>query len=200
MEVICRVLCADGVEQILCGVISGTKSLLVGCMYRPPKRCGSGLWRFQFPEISWTWDDENASGENEMRFLEGLDESFMIQCVDFPIFMYGKNGDSSLLDLLLTSEPERVLKVNALPPLGEAVKAHVFLEWKYAMKDLSTRFSKKKRKNVRKVDFDQINTGMGSVDWKKEFVGRNVNECHASFLNEYLRIYEKHVPEKRENL
>ncbi|RNA30569.1 hypothetical protein BpHYR1_054279 [Brachionus plicatilis] len=51
------------------------------------------------------------------------------------------------------------------------------------MKDLSTRFSKKKRKNVRKADFDQINTGIGSVDWKKEFVGRN-----------------KHVPEKRENL
>ncbi|RNA01234.1 endonuclease-reverse transcriptase -like protein [Brachionus plicatilis] len=80
---------------------------------------------FNFLEISWTCDGGNASGENEMRFLEGLDESFMIQCVDFPTFIYGKNGDSSLLDLLLTSEPERVLEVNALPPLGEADKAHI---------------------------------------------------------------------------
>ncbi|RNA30571.1 RNA-directed DNA polymerase from mobile element jockey-like [Brachionus plicatilis] len=137
MEVTCRVLCADDVEQIWCGVRSGAESLLVGCMYRPPRSngfvtecvndslkearkmienkiydavvvCGDS----NFPEISWTCDGGIASGEKEMRFLEGLDESFIIQCVDFPTFIYGKNGDSSLLDLLFTSEPERVLEVN----------------------------------------------------------------------------------------
>ncbi|RNA29646.1 RNA-directed DNA polymerase from mobile element jockey-like [Brachionus plicatilis] len=55
-------------------------------------------------------------------------------------------------------------------------------------------------KKEKKPYFDQINTGLGSVDWKKEFVGRNLNECYASFLNECLRLYEKHVLEKREIL
>lgn len=86
MEVKCSVLCADGVEQIWCGVRSGGESLLVGCMYRPPKSngfvtvcvndslkearkmiedkiydavvvCGD----FNFPEINWTCDGGNAS-------------------------------------------------------------------------------------------------------------------------------------------
>ena len=77
---------------------------------------------FNFPEIVWTDAGGISNGENEERFIEGLEEAFLTQCVDFPTFLHGGNNGSSLLDLVLTCDSERVLEVSQLPPLSISKK------------------------------------------------------------------------------
>ena len=59
----------------------------------------------------------NKGGQEEEDFLNGCDDFFMTQVISRSIF--GPNGmGGNILDLVLNSDPERILEVDYGPPLG----------------------------------------------------------------------------------
>ena len=132
-----------GVEQFWCGISKADEKVIVGCMYRSPdsdpkvlrellksiqrakKNVDSGdiksliacgdfnLHSVYLPE---TGCRVNQGGQEEAYFLNGCDDCFMTQLISRSTF--GLNGmGEKILNLVLTSDSERILEVDYGPPL-----------------------------------------------------------------------------------
>lgn len=119
---------------------------------------------FNFPDIVWTHDDGFTSGKIESSFIENLEEQYFTQCFDFLTFFYGNNDKYIILDLLITSDPERVLVVRQLPPIGDSNKAHAVLEWNFAVKNDCIE-NKTRKRLFRKANFDGITMRLRHKEW-----------------------------------
>ena len=133
--------------------MAGGEKILVGCVYRPSGHIVSSAVEF-FTSLKWVrekveskvfdsvliFGDFNYSGINwkeyvgtrvnlkEADFIEKLEDSFMTQVIDFGTFSSG-----NVLDLLLVSEPERILEIFKRPPLEDITNAHIVLEFNFAI-------------------------------------------------------------------
>ena len=227
-------LTGEGVsEQVWCGVRVCGDSVLVGCIYRPPgsgkevtgeiirvllrarARVERGEYRsmvvfgdFNFPGVTWSSGSGSGANQDEAYFLQGIEESFLAQCVDFPTYkrvcMKEDSGEKtvrvkeSLLDLILTSEQERMLEISRAPPLGDSESGHYVLNWKFAISESKDSINQRRSKMVyRRADFGKISHEFDNIDWEMALSGLGVEACYVKFLEIFNEACSKYVPKSR---
>ena len=143
-EILDSDLCNIEVQQIWCGINLKSEVILTGCLYRPPGNnisddkiidairmsnklleyskysgiilCGD----FNCPKINWN----ERSGATplgvdsfEYRLVECLDDCYFFQNVLEPTFITSNNR-KSLLDLIITENPDRIYNITHGPLKG----------------------------------------------------------------------------------
>ena len=104
---------------------------------------------FNLPKVCWpeTGCWVNYGGQEEESFLNGCDDCFVTQVIDRSKFDANGMG-GNVVDLILTSDPERVLDIEYCPPS-------------------SVRLGHASNKNdVSKANFKVISEEMSKVDWE----------------------------------
>lgn len=82
---------------------------------------------FNFPGIDWS-EYGGCAIENDteaLKFIDGIEYSFLTQFVYFSTFETKSGEGKNVLDLLFTSEPERIIEVQASAPIGISERAHI---------------------------------------------------------------------------
>ena len=152
------------IKDAWCRLEVRNESYLAGCIYRPPqsekaldervtetltwtKKClEKGQYNrllicgdFNYPGIKWY---EGLGGiesnEEDLRFLHCLDDLYLHQNLSCPIFHKVAQGFENLLDLIITSECNRIYELETKPILGNVIQGHSVLEFKFAVKRLET--------------------------------------------------------------
>ena len=184
----CKVLNEVGFENSLWYLISLTLTdkLLVGVVYRSPSSPDGNnqklltiiselhesvnfshlliMGDFNLPSINWV-EYVCYSGENSLTysFLDATQASYLVQHVT-NCTRHRQGQQSSLLDLVFTTEPNAIEEVTHLSPLGSS--DHDCLLWYFKCYDhvLSTGQSVPKY-NYRKGDYVSMNDYFCGINW-----------------------------------
>jgi len=127
---------------------------------------------FNYGHIDWSIGTcESGAMEECTLFLECLQEGFVTQHVT------SRTTERSLLDLVLTNEPELI---NEVENLGKfATSDHSLLFWKVNV-DREETSTKVVRFDYNKMDLNGIREELRSCNWDEKVKG-NVNESWALF-------------------
>ena len=156
------------------------KTRLYGCVYRSPNSPASNnvnllnnlTWaRENYDELLITgdfnlptiiWDTDEATGLFPREFLTTTSEMNLEQMVtQFTRFRHGQNP--SLLDLILTDQPEMIQDVNYLSPLGKS--DHIVIN--FSVKNAYQKRPKKRRLNHRKIREEEFRSELRTHDWRQ---------------------------------
>ena len=188
------------------------KERLYGCVYRSPnspKANDSNLienlkWActrykevvvtgdFNLPGIDWC--HEEASRPFEREFLTLIQELNLEQLVtEETRFRHGQNA--SLLDLILTSNPDFVQNIEYLPPLGKS--DHVVV--KFSVANGYVRTKRAQRTQYRRINEEAFNTILDAQNWNEMFNHRHeIGEAFEQFRNVIVNGIEENSPKIRE--
>ena len=149
-EIANDILNSTDLEQIWCKLIIGSKSIILGCIYRPPhapvenirlinksiteaKRlvcCGFVdsillMGDFNFPGLEWDEFGQCMSYNDDIctnEFIDTINDCFLVQLVSKPTFQMDRLSKVNILDLLLTDSYERIDKIKHHATLGDMVR------------------------------------------------------------------------------
>lgn len=139
---------------------------------------------FNYPDIDWLNLCSHSSASNEFMQLT-LDFSF-VQLVNAP------TRDANILDLILSSAPERVSDIS----YNDGFSDHQLLQLSINAPYYSRRTQPKQILNYRKADFDAINRCLEhfSEILVRDFSSRSVNENWTLFKEKIAKLVRKHIP------
>ena len=123
-------------------------------------------------------------------FLNGCDDCFMTQVISRSTFgPCGMGGNT--LDLVLTSDPERILEVDYGPPLGSVRIGHALISITFGLivEDESNRNIY--RRNLSKTNFKGISDEIKKVDWDSTLNGLEIEEACTRFLSVYQKLWKE---------
>ena len=116
----------------------------------------------------------------------------------FEINSFGVNGmGGNTLNLILTSDPERILENNYFPPLKIIKVGHAVISITLGLLLENESELNPNKRDVLKANFKSISEEMGKVDWENNLNGLEVNEAYSRFLSVYEKIWNEYVPLKR---
>ena len=162
------------------------KSRIYGCIYRSPNSpiINNELvirnleWAtakydevvitgdFNLPSIAW--EDDHATGTYPNQFLQTTSDLDLDQMVtEHTRFRHGQNP--SLLDLILTNQPDIMENVEYLAPIGKS--DHVSIKFK--IKNAFSRKQKPARLRYRKIRSDDFRSILGKQIWDDIFSTQN---------------------------
>ena len=122
-----------------------------------------------------------------------MEELQIKNMVDFPTFLNTNGHKENTLDLILTSNPERLLELKSLPPLGNLCRAHVVLDLNFAVANFDG-----KKFNRENLSYPLANPAcFKSIS--KEFQNLNFDECYESFVDIYENVCKKYIRKRRNN-
>jgi len=143
---------------------------------------------FNYGHIDWSMGAcESGATEECTLFLECLQEGFITQHVT------NRTTERSLLDVVLTNEPEMI---NEVENLGKfATSDHSLLFWKINVgkEEDSTKVT---RFDYNKMDLNGIMEELRRCNCDVEMKG-NINESWALFKGRFLDLQQKYVPKAR---
>ena len=90
-------------------------------------------------------------------------------------------------ELILTSNPERILETNYFPPLGSIKVGHAVIGITLGMFLENENELKPNKRDVLKANFKGNCEEMSKVDWEKNLNELEVNEAY----NHFVSVYEK---------
>ena len=145
---------------------------------------------FNLPSIAWSAVDES-------RYATPLDLSFYdVFCtlgLHQWVFESTFIDSGNVLDLVFTSESDRLGELMILPPLPRCHHSPVvfeyFLESEIAPSSCNTCYYL-----WFKADYDLISDSLNDIDWISEFTDRTVNECFQIFVSIIWSLVEEFVP------
>ena len=144
------------------------------------------------------WENMIALSSNEddfsHRFLDCIHDLNLTQHVHENTRQRG-NDDPSCLDIILTSDPNYVLNLEQLAPLGKS--DHSFIKFETPFKPPAE--ATKIKVCYEKGDYKAINDHMSSIDWETELGchPENVNKQWDIFKSHYRKVEEKFIPRKK---
>ena len=153
---------------------------------------------FSYPGINWREYVGTSVDLNELNFIEKLEDSFITQVIDFGTFSSG-----NVLDLVLISEPERILEILKRPPLGDIMTAQIVLEFNFAigfnkkvenkdkMKDLSFNTVSDNTYELMAAPFEE-------TDWNSVLGDLGCEDLYIKFLEVYHKTCSGFIKPKRE--
>ena len=169
-------------DNIWCSLKTGNESLLVGLVYRAPssspennskindsirkasRKSGKSLLilgDFNFPQIDW--ERRTSAGTEPTRFLDTVDECYLIQHVNFDT-REGGNDESSLLDLVITKDYD-VERLTKIAPLG--LSDHSCIMFDYILREARCDIAEQDPKpDFFKGDYNSIRSELSSIQWK----------------------------------
>ncbi|KAM9590815.1 uncharacterized protein ACIBXB_005869 [Morphnus guianensis] len=186
---------------------AGTGDIIVGVCYRPPNqedRADEALYRqigaasrsqalglmgnFNHPDICWR--DNTAGHKQSRRFLECVDDNFLLQVIEEPT----RRG--ARLDLVLTNKEGLVGNVKLKGSLG--CSDHEMVEFKN-LRAARRAHSKLTTLDFRRADFGLFRDLLGRVPWDTALEGRGVQASWLIFKDHLLQAQERCIPTKRKS-
>ena len=181
--------------------LSSTEVLLVGVVYRAPSSSNINnqkllsiigrlyelvnyfthlliMGDFNFPTINWA--ESYCAGSDSSAastFFDTVQDSFLVQHVASST-RHRQGQQPSLLDLILTLDPNSIDEVTHLSPLGSS--DHVCLLWKFkCFDDLPSSIKSVSMYNYRKGNFEAMNDYFGSINWSEVLLGNVHDDWHV---------------------
>lgn len=150
---------------------------------------------FNFPNIVWShispFSEPSSTECNE--FITLCSDFGFSQMVTSPTRI--TRHSTSLLDLVLTSSPDKVSSITHLPGLSDHDILHftLTLPQQYQCKQLKT------IRNFKRANFSAINSSLCSFlhDFLPQFFERSVERNWCMFKNKILELVHQHVPLQR---
>ena len=136
-----------------------------------------------FPDISWKCN--TAQRKQSKRFLESVEDSFLMQMVSEP------TRGGAPLDFLFTNRKGLVGDVVVRRCLGQS--DHKMVEFSI-LGEVMRGTSKTAVLDFRRADFELFRTLVGRVPWEAVQKGRGVQEGWALLKKEILMAQERSVP------
>jgi len=120
---------------------------------------------FNHPDISW--EDHTARQMQSRRFLQSIDDNFLMQVVEEP------TRKGALLDLVLTNKERLVEDVKVGGRLG--CSDHEMVEFRILC-GRSSAISRIKTLDLRRANFGLFKELLGEIPWSRALEGRGVQE------------------------
>jgi len=134
---------------------------------------------FNHPDI--TWEDHTARQVQSRRFLQSIDDNFLMQVVEEP------TRKGALLDLALTNKEGLVEDVKVGGRLG--CSDHEIVEFRI-LHGGSRAISRIKTLDFRRADFALFRKLLGGIPWARALKGRRVQECWSLCKHHFLYAQE----------
>ncbi|GAB0183107.1 hypothetical protein GRJ2_000776000 [Grus japonensis] len=135
---------------------------------------------FNHPDICWR--DNMAGHKQSRRFLECVDNNFLIQVLEKPI----RKGD--MLDLVLTNKEGLVGNMKLKGSLG--CSDHEMVEFRI-LRAARRAHSKLTTLDFRRADFGLFRDLLGRVPWDKALEGRGAQDSWLVFKDHLLQAQEQ---------
>jgi len=143
---------------------------------------------FNHPDISW--EDHTARHTQPRRFLQSIDDNFLMQVVEEP------TRKGALLDLVLTNEEGLVEDVKVGGRLG--CSNHEIMEFRI-QRGRSRAISRIKTLHFRRASFGLFKELLGGIPWARALEGRGVQECLSLFKHHFLHTQDWCIPLRKES-
>ncbi|GAB0209472.1 hypothetical protein GRJ2_003414300 [Grus japonensis] len=186
---------------------AGTGDIIAGVCYRPPNQgdpADEALYRqigaasrsqapvlmgdFNHPDICWR--DNTAGHKQSRRFLECIDDNFLLQVIEEP------TRSGAMLDLVLTNKEGLVGNVKLNGSLG--CSDHEMVEFKI-LRTARKVHSKLTTLDFRRADFGLFRDLLGRMPWDKALEGRGAQDSWLIFKDHLLQAQEQFIPTKRKS-
>jgi len=142
---------------------------------------------FNYPDVDWSRNMVNPSANAEcIKFFDCLEDCFYSQHV--------LNGtrSNSILDLVLSREPDLVSNVEVIDNLGNSNHNMI----KYTVHQVcKVQDSRIRQCNYFKGDYTKINSYLSMVDWNSLMSG-SVHESWCQFKQIVLSLEQEYIPLK----
>ena len=152
--------------------------------------CGSHvliMGDFNYPDVDWSSGSVAASVHSSVaEFVHTLEDCFLAQHVLVPT-----RGDS-ILDLILTRDPDLVSDVNTLHPLGNSDR-NMILFTVHLECDIAV--VKKEIRDYKHGDYDTIRSILSDANWNS-LMTCTTEECWMHFKELLHSLIADHVPLK----
>ena len=136
---------------------------------------------FNYPNIEW--NDLHASSDCS-EFLDLVMDNFLYQHVHF------RAGENNILDLLITSDPNMVNKLECVGKLGSSDHVLILAELNFLQKTL------RQYPTGKKANMDRIKESL-NVNWEQKFEGKDTQLCWNEFKTFLHDSAQKNVPMKK---
>ncbi|GAB0199701.1 hypothetical protein GRJ2_002435500 [Grus japonensis] len=143
---------------------------------------------FSQPNICWR--DETAGHNQSGRFLECVDDNFLLQVKE------DSKRKGAMLDLVLTNKERLVGNVKLKGSFG--CSDHETVEFKI-LRAVRRAHSKLTTLDFRRADFGLFGDLLGRVPWDKALEGRGTQESWLVFKDHLLQAQEQCIPAKRKS-
>jgi len=143
---------------------------------------------FNHPDISW--EDHTARQKQSRRFLQSIDDNFLMQVVEEP------TRKGTLLDLVLINKEGRVEDVKVGGSIGcsnlEMVEFRILCGGSRAISRIKTL-------DFRKANFGLFKELLGGIPSARTLKGRGVQECWLLFEHHFLHAQEWCIPLRKKS-
>ena len=141
---------------------------------------------FNFKEINW--DTMKAGSTKADNFLDVVMDNLWSQHVTKP------TRQNSLLDLVITSDPNMVDEVEVIEHLGTSDHSMVQWEMTYRVELIK----ETPKRDFRNANFDQMKEELKTVNWNKELGDKTTEEAWEIFKGKLHHQIESNVPMKHQ--
>ena len=193
--------------------LRGNDKLLIGCIYRSDSGSQqnnnllSSLFRqinqvnpshlflygdFNFKGIDWRL--HLGSNENENKFINAVQDSFLFQHVeDHTRFREG--NQPSLLDLIFTNEEGLVSNVEHLPPIGASDHLCLRAEVNVYPEEIEA----EPKFNYHKGNYEEITKQLKTYKWHELMDKMSAEEAFKCFDDVLTKLMNEYIPKKKQS-
>lgn len=145
---------------------------------------------FNYPGIQWShYEGQLVTPTEEAKlFHECVEDKFITQHVT------AATRNESLLDLVLTKEPDMVTSLKVIEKFAEA--DHRMLQWDIEIKTCSTETDRSVR-DYSKADFLGMRAELGAVKWREVLGALSMEEAWTVFRDKLQEVEQKYIPLKK---
>lgn len=190
--------------------------ILIQCIYRSPNSTGNFMEEirellelkanqyhhfpntiivgdFNFREINWETESTNSSENHPSNaFLELVKDNFLQQHVNKPTRIRG-NDQPSILDLVLSDNPEHVGEIIFNSPLGNSNHVCLSFTLKINFDEIKTRVTR----NYCRGNYETIKTNLSACDWDDILSNKTTLEAWSCFADTIHEEIRQHIPESK---
>jgi len=151
------------------------------------------LGDFNLPSLRWFLADvlEGPVSPHDREFLDCFDSLGLIQWVRTPTFLPSGN----VLDLVLTSEPDRIGDVRTLAPLPRCRHTPVVFDYLFQFDPLGPPL-RSVRHLWHRGDYGSISSALSAVDWDLEFSYSSIDDDFVLFCAILKSLIDRFVPNR----
>ncbi|KAK4826132.1 hypothetical protein QYF61_005284 [Mycteria americana] len=140
---------------------------------------------FNYPDICWK--NNTAAHMSSIRFLECVEDCFLIQMLDVP------TRNEALLDLLLTNQENLLCNISVSDSLS--CSDHNIVEFGILLSMLKVS-TKTKVLDFRRANFSSLRAQLGGIPWEASMEDKGASECWEFFKNALLEAQNQFIPFK----
>ena len=151
---------------------------------------------FNLPSLSWSSLEQPTRiiTPSDSKFLDAFNTLGLTQWIDEATFPRSGN----ILDLILTSETDRISEVEVRPPPPGCDHASIHCQYTFD-REVQTQPFSSLRTLWFKGRYDLINGCLTDIDWDTEFTHLNSQEAFASLLEILCPLIAQYVPTSDQN-